>query len=96
MFPLVQDVMEAAGTPLKVTVLLPWLLPKLVPLMFTGVPETPEFGDTWEMDGVGITVKFNPLLAFPLEDTNTLMLPVGPFAGTIAVTEFSFCTVAVT
>ena len=67
-----QDVIEAAGTPLKVTVLLPWLEPKLVPEMETDVPETPEFGFRKETVGVAITLKLIPLLHNPLAFTVTL------------------------
>ena len=59
---LLQDVIEAAGTPLKVIVLLPWLEPKLFPEMTTAVVDTPEFGFTKEIVGVGITVKLDPPL----------------------------------
>jgi len=38
------------------------------------------------MIGVGITVKFNPLLAYPSEDTVTLNVP-DTFVGTTAVRE---------
>jgi len=59
---LLQDVIEAAGTPLKVTVLLPWVSPKLPPEMLVDAPVTPEFGFTIEIVGVGTTVKLTPAL----------------------------------
>jgi hypothetical protein len=34
-----------ASVPLKLTVLLPWVAPKLIPLMVTDVPTGPELGD---------------------------------------------------
>lgn len=46
---LVQLVMEAAGTPLKLTE--PWD-PKFDPVMVTGVPNVPTSGDTLATNGV--------------------------------------------
>jgi hypothetical protein len=61
--------------PLNVTVLFPWLEPKLDPLMVTGVPVVPDGGDTLLMaGGVGNTVKLTALLTAP--DTFTARLPV--------------------
>jgi hypothetical protein len=40
-----------ALVPLKVTVLLPWLTPKLLPVMVTAVPTGPEVGDRLETLG---------------------------------------------
>jgi hypothetical protein len=40
-----------ALVPLKLTVLLPWLVPKLLPVMVTAVPTGPEVGDSPEMLG---------------------------------------------
>jgi len=55
--------MDAAGTPLKATVLLPWVVPKFVPQIFTGVPATPEVGLIPAMFGVGTTLKLVDELA---------------------------------
>lgn len=57
---LLQDVIDAAGTPLNVTVLLPCDEPKLFPEIPTGVPVTPELGSKPEITGVGTTVKLGP------------------------------------
>jgi hypothetical protein len=53
----------AAPVPLKFTVLLPWVEPKLLPLIVTEAPTAPEVGDRVLMLGGGITVKLTPLLA---------------------------------
>jgi hypothetical protein len=42
---LLQLVIDAAGTPLKVTVLVPCVAPKSVPVIVTLVPTPPEFGE---------------------------------------------------
>ena len=70
----------AAAAPPKVTVLVPWLSPKLVPEMVTAVPTGPVFGDRPVMLGVGNTVKPAPLLAKPF--TVTITFPVLAPAGT--------------
>lgn len=66
--------------PLNVTVLVPWLAPKFVPVMVTGVAMVPDVGLRLEMLGVARTVKVTPLLATPL--TVTITLPVVAPAGT--------------
>ena len=38
-------------TPLKVTVLVPWVDPKFAPVMVTGVPTTPDPGDRPVIEG---------------------------------------------
>jgi hypothetical protein len=70
----------AANAPLNVTVLLPWLAPKFVPVMVTGIPTDPVVGFRPVMLGDCMTVKFTPLLATPPAVTTTL--PVVAFAGT--------------
>jgi hypothetical protein len=64
---LVAPHMEAvpALTPLKLTVLLPWLAPKLLPVMLTAVPTGPEAGFSALMLGGTVTVKLAPLLGIP-------------------------------
>jgi hypothetical protein len=69
--PLLQKV-GATLFPPMLTVLLPWLAPKLPPLMVTAVPAAPVDGD--RLLRVGVTVKGVPLLATP--PTLTTMLPV--------------------
>src|SRR5207245_8562831 len=66
--------------PLNLTVLAPWVAPKLVPATVTDVPTASEVGDTLVMLGVGSTVKLTPLLSTPLACTTTL--PVVASVGT--------------
>ena len=58
-----------AAVPLNVTVLLPWLDPKLVPVMVTDVPTPPEPGDMLLMPGAALKVAISWLKTseeFPL------------------------------
>ena len=66
-----------AAVPLKVTVLEPWVEPKFVPLMVTGVPAAPEVTDRPVI--VGGSVNGTPLLARPATVTTTgpVVAPVG-------------------
>jgi hypothetical protein len=93
--PLLQLVMEAAGTPLKLTVLLPCVEPKFVPVIVTGVPATPELGDTTTMFGVGMTVKPTPLLTRLFTLTVRFTEPLGAVAGTGTTIDVAFQLVAV-
>jgi hypothetical protein len=72
-------VVGAPEIPLNVTVLVPCVEPKLVPLIVTEVPTAAEVGVRLVMLGVGRTVKLTPLLATPLTVTTTLPVaaPVG-------------------
>ena len=74
------QLVTVAVVPLKVTVLVPCVAPKFVPVIVTAVPTGPEVADRLAMLGVGITVKFTPLLAAPLTLTTTF--PVVAPAGT--------------
>jgi hypothetical protein len=60
-----------AAVPLNLTVLLPWLFPKLEPKIATDCPTEPELlpvgVDKNEIEGGDITVKLIPLLAAPFE-----------------------------
>jgi hypothetical protein len=53
-----------AATPLNVTVLDPWVVPKLEPLMVTEVPVGPDDGESMLMVGTR-SVKYNPSLFTP-------------------------------
>jgi hypothetical protein len=79
-----QRVAVPALVPLNVTVLLvPWLDPKLAPLMITAVPTTPEVGFRLLIEGAAaVTVKTTPLLTTPPTVTTTLpvVAPFGTFA----------------
>jgi hypothetical protein len=68
-----------AVVPLNLTVLVPWVEPKFVPVIVTDVPTTPEVGERVVIEGGGITVKDTPLLATPLAWTTTLpvLAPLG-------------------
>jgi hypothetical protein len=70
------------AVPLNVTVLLPCVEPKLVPVIVTEVPTAPDVGDRLVMLGAATTVKLFPLLAVP--DTVTTTLPVVAPVGTVA------------
>jgi hypothetical protein len=74
---------DPAAVPLKVTVLVPWLGPKPVPVMVTAVPTGPEFRERYEITGRGTTVKATGLLATPFTVTTTL--PLVAEGGTKAV-----------
>jgi hypothetical protein len=82
-------------TELKVTVLVPWLPPKFVPVTVTEVPNGPDVGLTLVILGVGITVKVTPLLIMP--PTVTTMGPVVAPTGTVTImlVELQFDTAAV-
>jgi hypothetical protein len=76
-----------AAVPLNVTVLLPWVEPKFVPVIATAVPAGPAFGD--RAVTVGATVKFMPLLATPPTVTTTLpvVAPVGTVVAMLVVLQ---------
>ena len=65
---------------MKLTVLVPWIAPKFVPVIVTDAPTAPLVRDRLVMVGVGSTVNATPLLAKP--PTVTTTLPVVAPAGT--------------
>ncbi len=67
-----------ALVPLKVTVLVPWVEPKVVPLIVIESPTAPDVGERLFI--LGPTVKVTPLLADPL--TVTTRAPVVAPEGT--------------
>ena len=71
-----------AAVPLNLTVLLPWVEPKLVPVIVTDAPTAPDVGERLVICGAGTTVKVTPLLA--LLETVTTTLPVVAADGTVA------------
>jgi hypothetical protein len=75
--------MEVAGIPLKVTVLVPWVDPKFVPVIVTDAPTAPVFVERPLIVGVKRTVNGEPALAIPLTVTTTLPVPVA-FDGIVA------------
>ena len=72
------QLLAVAVVPLNVTVLDPCGDPKVVPVIVTGVPTTPDGGERLEM--LGVTVKLTPLLEFP--PTVTTIFPVVAPLGT--------------
>jgi hypothetical protein len=68
-----------AEVPLNLTVLVPWVVPKFVPVIVTEAPTAPVVGDKLVMLGAATTVNDLPLLAAPLTVTTTLpvVAPVG-------------------
>jgi hypothetical protein len=74
-----------AVVPLKLTVLEPFVAPKLVPVIVTDAPTSPELGFRPVILGAGtVTVKATPLLATP--PTVTTTFPVVAPAGTATTT----------
>jgi len=71
-----------AAVPLKVTVLVPWVAPKLLPLIVTAVATAPLDGDRLVSVGDGMTVNVSALLASPLTVTTTLPLVAPAGTGT--------------
>src|SRR2546425_2901420 len=78
-----QLVNVVAAVPLNVTVLVPCVEPKFVPVIVTAVPTVPALGDSVVIVGVGSTVKLTPLLTCAA--TVTVTLPVVAPVGTGAV-----------
>jgi len=66
-----QLVIAVTVVPLKVSVLVPWVAPKLVPVIVTKAPTAPDVGDKLVMLGADTTVNVLPLLATPLAVTTT-------------------------
>src|SRR6266852_2909073 len=82
-----------AAVPLKLTVLVPWVAPKFVPVMVTDAPTAPEVGDRTVMFGAGTPVNATPLLFTPLACTTTL--PVVAPLGTGATIDVALQLVGV-
>jgi hypothetical protein len=80
-----QLVIVVAVVPLKVSVLVPWVAPKLVPVIVTKAPTAPDVGDRLVMLGADTTVNVLPLLATPLTVTTTF--PVVAPVGTVATID---------
>jgi hypothetical protein len=89
----VLQLVGVAAVPLKVTVLVPWVEPKFVPVIVTEVPTGPEVGERLVMLGGPETVKVTPLLATP--PTVTTTLPVVAPVGTGATIEVALQLVGV-
>jgi hypothetical protein len=77
------QLLGVAVVPLNVSVLVPCVDPKFVPVIVTDVPTGPDVGDKLVILGVGRTVKATPLLATPPDVTTTL--PLVAADGTVAM-----------
>src|SRR5258706_1431021 len=85
-----------ALVPLNVTVLVPCVEPKFVPVMVTAVPTKPEVGFRLVMFGAGVlTVTVTPLLAIPPTVTTTLPVVAQPGTATAMLVAFQFAGVPV-
>lgn len=82
-----------ATVPLKRTTLVPWIAPKLVPVIVTGVPIAPEERERLAMFG-GITVKPTPLLATPPTVTTTLPVVAPLGTGTMMLVALQLVGIA--
>src|SRR5580765_5442378 len=71
-----------ASVPLNVTVLVPLVAPKLVPVIVTEVPTGPLVGERLVSVGATVTVYGSALLARPLTVTTTLPVPEPAGTGT--------------
>src|SRR5208337_358295 len=83
--------------PLNVTVLVPWLAPKLLPLFVTEPPTGPEVTDKLVMLGAGgVTVNATPPLVPPDVVTVTLFDPVAALAPIVNVAVICVALTTVT
>src|SRR5271166_3318565 len=71
------------AVPLNVTVLVPCVAPKFVPVIITGVPTAPDIWLKLVMLGGTVTVKFTPLLVTPPTVTTTLPVVAPLGTGTV-------------
>jgi len=84
-----------AAVPLNLTVLVPWVVPKFVPVIVTEVPTTPDVGFRLVMLGGGtVRVKVTPLLATPPTVTTTLPVVTPAGTGTAMVVALQLVGVA--
>src|SRR5436190_1397554 len=83
-----------ASVPLNLTVLVPFVAPKLAPVIVTAVPTGPDAGLRALIDGGTVTVKGTPLLARPPTVTTTfpVVAPVG--TGTVRLVALQLVGVA--
>jgi len=80
-----QLVIEVAAVPLNFTVLVPWVVPKFVPVIVTEAPTAPEVGERLVIVGVASTVNVGPVTDTPLTVTTTV--PVVAPVGTVTTIE---------
>src|SRR5215467_64059 len=84
-----------AVVPLNVTVLVPCVAPKFVPVIVTDVATGPLVGDRLVMLGATVTVKLAPLLARPPTVTTTLPVVAPDGTGTTMLVADQLVGVAV-
>ena len=80
---------------MKLTVLVPLVVPKLMPVIVTDWPTGPDVGDRLVMLGT-VTVKLTPLLAVPPTVTTTLPVVAPLGTGTTMLVALQLVGVAVT
>lgn len=83
MIPVAFQLSTAIAVPASVTVLLPWVAPKLLPVIVIALPTGPDVGEMLVMLGGPVTVKLIPLLGSP--ETVTTMSPDVAPEGTVAM-----------
>ena len=84
-----------ALVPLNITVLVPCVAPKLLPVMVTLVPTAPEAGERLVMLGGGsVTVNVDPLLATPPTVTTTFPVVADDGTGTTMLVALQLVGVA--
>ncbi len=84
----------AASVQLKLTVPLPCVAPKFVPVIVTEVPTTPEVTERLLIVGGETTVKLTPLLVIPLAFTTTFPVAAPGGTGTAIVEALQLVGVA--
>ena len=86
-----QLLIVVAVVPLNVTVLVPCVEPKFVPVIVIDAPTAPDVGLRLVIVGVVSTVKLDPLLATPPTVTTTfpVVAPVGTFATMLVALQLS-------
>src|SRR5271170_329398 len=88
------QLVAVAAVPLNLTVLVPWVAPKFVPVIVTFAPTNPDVGFKPVMLGPGeVTVKLTPLLATP--PIVAMTFPVVAPAGTVTTMLVTLQLVAV-
>src|SRR5689334_5225710 len=84
-----------AAVPLKVTVLVPCIKPKFIPVIVTDVPTGPDVGFRLVIDGGIVTVNVTPLLAVPPTVTTTFPVVAPAGTGTTILVMLQFVGAAV-
>jgi len=88
------QLVAVAVVALNLTVLLPCVPPKFVPVMVTEAPTAPVVGDKLAMFGVTRTVKLDPLLSTPLACTTTFPVVAPDGTGALMLVALQLVGVA--